>query len=70
MSFPSQHRALLALAEFSLTFQFRTMAQLASAAVTRSGSAAASYLLTYLDQDMLIGRAVGLGGTFIFVREE
>jgi hypothetical protein len=28
-----------------------------------------NYLLTYLDQDMLIGRAQGNGGTFIFSRE-
>ncbi len=46
------------------------MPQLASQAITQRGSAAASYLLTFLDEDMLIGRAIGLGGTFIFVREE
>ncbi len=27
-------------------------------------------LLTYLDKDMLIGRATQLGGSFIFSREE
>lgn len=28
-----------------------------------------NYLLTYLDKEMLVGRAQGSGGTFIFVRE-
>ncbi len=28
-----------------------------------------NYLLTYLDEDMLVGRAQGNGGTFIFSRE-
>jgi hypothetical protein len=65
-----QHQLLLAIKEFTLRFQFRTAAQLASQAVTRAGSAAAGYLLTYLDSEMLIGRAIGLGGVFIFVREE
>ncbi|KAG2444914.1 hypothetical protein HXX76_001650 [Chlamydomonas incerta] len=65
-----QHQLLLAIKEFTLKFQFRTAAQLASQAVTRAGSAAAGYLLTYLDKDMLIGRAIGLGGVFVFVREE
>lgn len=65
-----QHMALLALREFQLQFQFRTAAQLASQAVTARDNIAAGYLLTYLDEDMLIGRAIGLGGVFMFVREE
>ncbi|GFR39645.1 hypothetical protein Agub_g111 [Astrephomene gubernaculifera] len=64
-----QHMVLLALREAQFRFQFRTAAQLASRAVTRRDSVPAGYLLTYLDEDMLIGRAVGLGGTFVFLRE-
>ncbi|EFJ45050.1 hypothetical protein VOLCADRAFT_121241, partial [Volvox carteri f. nagariensis] len=64
-----QHMILLALNEFQLKFQFRTAAQLASQAVTQRDNIAAGYLLSYLDEDMLIGRAIGLGGTFVFVRE-
>ncbi|GLC59561.1 hypothetical protein PLESTB_001500500 [Pleodorina starrii] len=64
-----QHMILLALREFQLKFNFRTAAQLASQAVTRRDNIAAGYLLSYLDEDMLIGRAIGLGGTFVFVRE-
>jgi hypothetical protein len=30
----------------------------------------ASYLLTFLDRDVLIGRAQAPAGSFIFVREE
>ncbi|KXZ55274.1 hypothetical protein GPECTOR_3g410 [Gonium pectorale] len=65
-----QHMLLLAIREFQLRFQFRTAAQLASQAATGRDNIAAGYLLTYLDEDMLIGRAIGLGGTFVFVREE
>ncbi|GIL91115.1 hypothetical protein Vretimale_9560 [Volvox reticuliferus] len=64
-----QQMILLALREFQLSFQFRTAAQLVSQAMTRRDNVAAGYLLSYLDEDMLIGRAIGLGGTFIFVRE-
>ena len=31
--------------------------------------ATANYLLTFIDDSMLIGRATGTGGTFIFQRE-
>jgi hypothetical protein len=54
-------------AQFSLRVPLSTRLPGAS-----SGSAAPvgiNYLLTYLDEDMLIGRAQGSGGTFIFVRE-
>lgn len=50
------------LAQFKLAFPFRSAQQ-----VVQGVGAAASYLLTYLDQDMLIGR--GPQGTFIFSRE-
>ncbi len=36
----------------------------------RFGSAGGSYQLTYLDDDVLIGRAVALGSTFIFTRAQ
>lgn len=48
--------------QFNLTFPFRTAQQQVQGAGT-----AASFLLTYLDEDMLIGRAPQ--GTFIFTRE-
>jgi hypothetical protein len=47
--------------QFKLTFPFRSAQQ-----VVQGTGAAASYLLTYLDEDMLIGR--GPQGTFIFSR--
>ncbi|KAG2496122.1 hypothetical protein HYH03_005725 [Edaphochlamys debaryana] len=64
-----QHRLLLGIREWNARFQFRTAAQLASQIATARTSAAAGYLLSYLDEDMLIGRAVGLGGSFVFTRE-
>lgn len=51
------------LLQFKLTFPFRSAQQ-----VVRGAGSAASYLLTYLDEDMLIGR--GPQGTFIFTRAE
>jgi hypothetical protein len=54
---------LLLLPQFKLSFPFRSAQQ-----VVRGAGAAASYLLTYLDEEMLIGR--GPQGTFIFVRVE
>jgi hypothetical protein len=54
--------------QFQLRIPFRSAQQVASLAAARR-NVAAGYLLTYLDQDLLIGRAIGLGGTFIFTRE-
>jgi hypothetical protein len=51
------------LAQFKLAFPFRSAQQ-----VVQGEGAAASYLLTFLDQDILIGR--GPQGTFIFTRED
>lgn len=53
--------------QFQLRVPFRSAQQVANMAVSNRG-VSAGYLLTYLDQDMLIGRATGLGGTFIFER--
>lgn len=47
--------------QFKLSFPFRSAQQ-----VVQGSGAGASYLLTYLDEDMLIGR--GPQGTFIFSR--
>ncbi|KAF6249059.1 hypothetical protein COO60DRAFT_1706680 [Scenedesmus sp. NREL 46B-D3] len=54
---------LLALRELNLVFPFRSAQQ-----VAQGLGVAAPYLLTYLDEDMLIGRASGTAGTFIFRR--
>lgn len=55
------HQLLMRLREFSLGVQFQTAQQLA-----QGRAAFANYQLTYLDQDLLIGRAQG---TFIFMRQ-
>lgn len=57
------HQILLALREFSAKFPipWRGIAP---------RSDGGSYLLTYLDDDMLIGRALNTGGTFVFDRYE
>lgn len=47
--------------QFKLTFPFRSAQQ-----VVRGAGAGASYLLTFLDEDVLIGR--GPQGTFVFTR--
>eukprot|EP00879_Flechtneria_rotunda_P014136 GHRR01014768.1.p1 GENE.GHRR01014768.1~~GHRR01014768.1.p1 ORF type:complete len:294 (+),score=42.18 GHRR01014768.1:240-1121(+) len=54
---------LLGLRELKLVFPFRSVQQVAQGA-----GVGANYLLTYLDDDMLIGRATGTAGTFIFTR--
>lgn len=54
--------------QFQVRVPFRSAQQLSNAATARQ-SIAANYLLTYLDEDMLIGRATGLQGSFIFMRE-
>ncbi|KIZ07425.1 hypothetical protein MNEG_0522 [Monoraphidium neglectum] len=56
-------RALLAIKEFNLRFPFRSAQQVAAGRAVGAG-----YLLTYLDSDVLIGRAQAPGGSFIFVR--
>jgi hypothetical protein len=47
--------------QFKVTVPFRSAQQ-----VVRGSAASASYLLTFLDEDLLIGR--GPQGTFIFTR--
>lgn len=51
--------------QFKFTFPFRSAQQVAQGVGT-----GANYLLTYLDDDMLIGRASGTAGTFIFTRAD
>lgn len=65
-----QHMLLLAIKQFSLRLPFRSAAQIAAGVSSgNSGQdAGGGYQLTYLDDDMLIGRAVALGGSFIFTR--
>ena len=56
------HRLLLAISELNL-----------SAPLARNGSEGAipGYLITYLDDDTLIGRQLaGGGGSFVFTRDE
>eukprot|EP00955_Chlamydomonas_euryale_P047347 353651-Chlamydomonas_euryale.AAC.5 len=67
-----QHQLLLALSEFNLTIPFASAGQLASRAAGDNSPVAGGgdYQLTFLDQDMLIGRASALGGSFIFERAE
>ena len=55
-------RCLPAL-QWRLQFQFQTAQQTIQGRNTGAG-----YILTFLDQDMLIGRASGSAGTFIFSR--
>jgi hypothetical protein len=58
--------------QFTLKIPFRSAGQIASAATGGGNSPIAgggNYQLTYLDEDMLIGRATALGGVFIFSRE-
>ncbi|GFH16518.1 PAP_fibrillin domain-containing protein [Haematococcus lacustris] len=54
----------------SLRVPFRTAAQTVAGLGSLSSRqvAGGSYQLTYLDEDMLIGRATALGGVFIFSR--
>jgi hypothetical protein len=51
--------------QFGIKVPFRSAQQLAA-----GRAVGASYLLTYLDGDMLIGRASSPSGTFIFQRAE
>jgi hypothetical protein len=61
------HRALLALREAELFVPLRPR-ELLAAAPRAQRSFGSEYLLTYLDDDMLIGGQTGTGGTFIFSR--
>eukprot|EP00775_Hariotina_reticulata_P013356 gene13356-13484_t len=54
---------LLAIKEFKLVFPFRSAQQ-----VAQGPGVGANYLLTYLDEDLLVGRASGTAGSFIFTR--
>jgi hypothetical protein len=65
------HRLLLAIKEFSVNVPLRRglptgLQQNADRLVRNVGS---EYLLTYLDDEILIGRQTGTGGTFIFEKE-
>ncbi|KAF5834727.1 hypothetical protein DUNSADRAFT_8497 [Dunaliella salina] len=61
---------LQALRQFELKFPFRSAAQVATGVASGNSRqvAGGQYHLTYLDEDMLIGRAIALGGTFVFTR--
>jgi len=61
---------LQALRQFELKFPFRSAAQVAAGVASGNSRqvAGGQYHLTYLDEDMLIGRAIALGGTFVFTR--
>eukprot|EP00983_Pelagomonas_calceolata_P028435 890954-Pelagomonas_calceolata.AAC.1 len=56
--------------QFELKFPFRSAAQVAAGVASGNSRqvAGGQYHLTYLDEDMLIGRAIALGGTFVFTR--
>lgn len=58
------HSLLLAIQEAQLRVPLRSTRGTESPRVT-----GASYLLSYLDEDMLIGRAVATGGSFVFTRD-
>ena len=58
------HRVLLALREAEARFDLGGAAAMGAS----SGAPVGAYHLTYLDEDTLIGRANGAGGTFIFER--
>ena len=72
----ANHRALLALREAELSFDLsRAVAIGASSSSSteskekkKTGAPVGAYHVTYLDEDTLIGRANGGGGTFIFDR--
>jgi hypothetical protein len=51
--------------QFKLNFQFQTAQQ-----TIQGRNVGANYILTYLDDDMLIGRASGLAGSFVFSRAQ
>jgi hypothetical protein len=67
------HRLLLALREAEARFDLSSAVAIGatpSSSVTKkkTGAPVGAYHVTYLDEDTLIGRANGAGGTFIFDR--
>ena len=68
------HRLLLALREAEARFDLSSAVAIgatpSSSSVTKkkTGAPVGAYHITYLDEDTLIGRANGAGGTFIFDR--
>lgn len=64
------HRVLLALREAELFVPLRAglPAVFQSASTSLERSFGSEYLLTYLDEDTLIGSQTGTGGIFIFAR--
>lgn len=70
------HQLLLAIKELELRFPLRgAITSIGGPGSSQSsgggaGAAVGSYLLSYMDEDMLIGRASASGGTFIFQRSD
>eukprot|EP00798_Chlamydomonas_sp_ICE-L_P011599 gene11599-34303_t len=60
-----QQALLLGIKEFKFRLPISTPQQIV-AALGGPSQVSAGYLVTYLDEDMLIGRATGLGGTYLF----
>lgn len=62
---------MLSEVQFRLTVPLRRAlpTELQDRAERLSQNVGSEYLLTYLDEDMLIGRQTGSGGTFIFEKE-
>lgn len=54
--------------QLKLGVPFRSAGQIAQGITQGRLPSAGGYILSYLDEDMLIGRPVSLGGTFIFTR--
>ena len=61
-------QALLAISEFSAFLPLTT--RVPGTSSNSKTPAGLNYNITYLDEDMFIGRAQGNGGTFIFVKDE
>ena len=61
----ANHRVLLALREAEARFDLGGAARMGASG---GGAPVGAYHLTYLDEDTLVGRANGAGGTFIFER--
>jgi hypothetical protein len=63
-----QMQALMAISEFSAFVPLTT--RVPGTSSSSRIPAGLNYNITYLDEDMFIGRAGGNGGTFIFVRDQ
>jgi hypothetical protein len=63
-----QMQALMAVSEFSAFIPLTT--RVPGTSSSSKTPAGLNYNITYLDEDMFIGRAGGNGGTFIFVRDQ